>query len=245
MLNDHDLLHGGVQDVVIENQANARRWARLVELHRRQPDTDGDFSMTAREWTALKASEVWATGDRHARHELNVALFLHEHLPDVWALCQQGALDRARAVTIVDILRHRLDDPADWARCGERIGRYLAKRLSRYDDLGVALVTCTVTHLRNKLNYETRVLRSPDRPDLAVRRGRAAHLRPPAATGPPPSASSTTSWCGHSARPAPTTCSRCAAGTTSASTPARSGQTWTGSTPPEVIRSGAWSRQGE
>jgi hypothetical protein len=57
--------------------------------------------MTAREWTALKASEVWATGDRHARHELNVALFLHEHLPDVWRLCEQGALDRARAVTIV------------------------------------------------------------------------------------------------------------------------------------------------
>ena len=162
VLNDHDLLYGGVRDVVIENQANARRWARLVELHRRLPDTDGDFSMTAREWTADAVSQTWAIGDRHARHELNVALFLGEHLPDVWELCQQGALDRARAVTIVDILRHRLDDPADYARAAERIGRYLAKHVTQYDDLGVSLVTCTVTQLRNKLNYETRVLRSAD-----------------------------------------------------------------------------------
>jgi hypothetical protein len=103
-----------------------------------------------------------AIGDAHARHELNVALFLVEHLPEVWRLCQQGALDRARAVTIVDILRHRLDDPADWARCAEKIGRYLAKRLTHHQGLGVALVTCTVTQLRNKLNYETRILRSTD-----------------------------------------------------------------------------------
>src|ERR671919_326537 len=110
VLNDHDLLHGGVRDVVIENQANARRWARLVELHRRSPDTDGNFAMTAREWTAAAVTEAWGISDRHARHELNVALFLAEHLPDIWVLCQQGALDRVRAVTIVDIVRHRLDD---------------------------------------------------------------------------------------------------------------------------------------
>ena len=84
VLNDHDLLHGGIQDVVIENQAQARRWARLVEVFRRQPDTDGNFAMTAREWTALRISEAWAISNRHARHELNVALFLEEHLPAVW-----------------------------------------------------------------------------------------------------------------------------------------------------------------
>ena len=69
VLNDHDLLHGGLHDVLIENQAQARRWARLVELHRRQSDTDGNFSMTAREWAALNVSEAWAIGDRHARHD--------------------------------------------------------------------------------------------------------------------------------------------------------------------------------
>jgi hypothetical protein len=162
VLTDHDLLHGGISDVVIENQANARRWARMVELHRRAPDTDGNFAMTAREWTAVKTSEVWGIGDRHARHELNVALFLTQHLPDVWALCLQGALDRVRAVTIADILRHRLDDPADWAVCAGKISSYLAKHLTAHADLDVALVTCTVTQLRNKLNYETRILRPAD-----------------------------------------------------------------------------------
>ena len=162
VLNDHDLLHGGLHDVLIENQAQARRWARLVELHRRQSDTDGNFSMTAREWTALNVSEAWAIGDRHARHELNVALFLTEHLPEVWELCVVGALDRARVLVIVDIIRHRLDDPADWARCAEKVSKYLAKHLAQVDDGGATLVTCTITQLRNKLNYEIRVLRSAD-----------------------------------------------------------------------------------
>lgn len=162
VLNDHDLLLEGVLDVVVENHASARRWARLVELHRRRPDTDGNFAMTAREWTALEVSEAWAVSDNHARHQLNVALFLSEHLPGVWKLCLQGALDRYRATTIADIARLRLDDPADWARLAERLAPFLSRHLRSYDDLGVALVTCTVTQLRNKLNYETRVLRPAD-----------------------------------------------------------------------------------
>jgi hypothetical protein len=35
VLSDHDLLLGGIVDLVEENRANARRWARLVEIHRR------------------------------------------------------------------------------------------------------------------------------------------------------------------------------------------------------------------
>jgi hypothetical protein len=162
VLSDHDLLHGGIGDVVAENLANARRWARLVELYRRQPDTGGNFAMTAGEWTTLWVSEAWAISDRYARHELNVALFLAEHLPQVWRWCQQGAVDRARVLVIVDILRHRLDDPADWARCAERIDAYLAKHLRYDEELDLTLVTCTVTQLRNRLNYVTRLLRSTE-----------------------------------------------------------------------------------
>ncbi len=162
VLNDQELLYGGVEDVLIENRANARRWARLVELFGRQPDTEGNFAMTAREWTVTKVSEAWAISDRHARHELNVALFLDEHLPDVWRLCQRGALDRARALVIVDILRHRLDDPADWRQVAERVNTYLLKHLRTDADSGVELVTCTITQLRNKLNYETRLLQPTD-----------------------------------------------------------------------------------
>jgi hypothetical protein len=162
VLNDQDLLYGGVDDVVVENRANARRWARLVELFRRQPDTEGRFAMSAREWTVAKVTEAWAISDRHARHELNVALFLDEHLPEVWRLCQRGVLDRARTLTIVDTMRHRLDDPADWKRCGERVNTYLLKHLRTDEASGLELVTCTITQLRNKLNYETRVLRTTD-----------------------------------------------------------------------------------
>jgi len=134
----------------------------MVELHRRQADTVGNFAMTACEWTAIRVSEAWAMSDRHARHELNVALFLKEHLPEVWKLCLVGALDRGRVLVIVDIMRHRLDDPADRARCAAKVSAYLAKHVVELEGAGVTLVTCTITQLRNKLNYKTRVLRSAD-----------------------------------------------------------------------------------
>src|SRR5690242_3486944 len=151
VLNDHDLLFGGVEDLVAENRASARRWARLLELHRRHPDTDGNFSMTAREWTALKTSEVWAMGAQYARTQLNIALFLAEHLPEVWDLCLSGALDRYRASSIADIIRHRLDDPADWARIAPRVTRFLRRHLRFYAEFNISMVNCTVTQLRNKL----------------------------------------------------------------------------------------------
>jgi len=162
VLNDRDLLYGGVVDLVAENRASARRWARLVELHRRHPDTDGNFSMTAASWVAADTSECWAQGDQYSRSQLNIALFLHEHLPEVWALCLAGTLDRYRAVTIADIIRKRLDDPADWAQIALRIMPFLRKHLRRYAEFNIEMVTCTITQLRNKLNYETRVLAPAD-----------------------------------------------------------------------------------
>ena len=80
-------------------------------------------------------------------------------------------------MAIVDIRRHRLDDPADWARCAERVGSYLAKHLTRYDDLGVALVTCTITQPRNKLNDETRVLRSAEEEFEQAHADRSVHTQ--------------------------------------------------------------------
>jgi Domain of unknown function (DUF222)/HNH endonuclease len=115
--------------------------------------------MTAREWTAVKVSEVWGLSDRDARRELNVAVFLAEYLPEVLELCVAGAVDRRRAMTITEIIRNRLDDPRAWARCAERITAYVLKRLVIDEETGVELVACTLTQLRNKLNYETRILR--------------------------------------------------------------------------------------
>jgi hypothetical protein len=93
---------------------------------------------------------------------LNVAIFLAEHLPEIWELCLSGSLDRYRAVTVVDILRHRLDTPEHWARAGVRIARFLRRHLRRYDEFNIEMVTCTTVQLRNKVNYETRILRTED-----------------------------------------------------------------------------------
>jgi len=172
VLTDRDLLLAGVADLVEENKASARRWGRLVELHRRNTArhvrepvvsvTPGWGPMTPREWTVLDTSETWAQGDQHARTELNIALFLSEHLPQVWELCRTGALDRFRAKTVADLIRHRVTDPADVATIGARITAFLRKHLRTYAELNTAMVTCTITQLRNRLNYEVRKLVTVD-----------------------------------------------------------------------------------
>lgn len=165
VMSDRDLLLGGVVDLVAENKAASRRWARLVEIHRRnttrhasaaEPVTAGWGPMTPREWTATDTSETWAQSDQHARTELNVALFLTTHLPGVWEFCTTGALDRFRAKTIADLIRHRLEDPTDIAVVATRITVFLRKHLRRYVELNIEMVTCTITQLRNRLNYEIR-----------------------------------------------------------------------------------------
>ncbi len=172
-LSDQDLLLGGVLDLVEENSASARRWARLVEIHRRhtirhasQPAQTsvlpGWGPMSPREWTADETSATWAMGDNHTRTQLNIALFLAEHLPEVWQLCLSGALDRFRATTVAELIRHRLDDPVHWAEVGARIVAFLRKHLRHYDEVNTEMVTCTITQLRNRLNYEVRKLLTAD-----------------------------------------------------------------------------------
>jgi len=172
VLTDRDLLLAGVADLVEENKASARRWGRLVELHRRNTArhvrepvvsvTPGWGPMTPREWTVLDTSETWAQGDQHARTELNIALFLSEHLPQVWELCRTGALDRFRAKTVADLIRHRVTDPVDVTKIASRITAFLRKHLRTYAELNTEMVTCTITQLRNRLNYEVRRLVSAD-----------------------------------------------------------------------------------
>lgn len=169
VLNDRDLLLGGVVDLVAANAAGARCWQRLIEIHRRhqvagagEDGRSGWGPMTPREWTALEVSETWAMSDQHTRTQLNVALFLSEHLPGVWALCLSGALDRYRAVLVADLVRHRLDEAADWALVQAQVLRFLTKHLRRFPELGVEMVTCTVVQLRNRLNYVVRRLVNTD-----------------------------------------------------------------------------------
>ncbi len=178
--DDHDLLAGGVVDGVAEARASGRRWARLVEFHRRR---ESDFlvrhavsphhTLTPRQETAVEVAELWGLPERRVRHELNVALFLSASFGHVWELCQAGQLDCYRATVIADTLRHAVTDPVDLARLADRLAAFLDKHLTdRHGLAGVPpVVGCTIKQLRNKLTYELTRLRPAD----AEERHRKAH----------------------------------------------------------------------
>ena len=171
-LDDHDLLAGGLGDAVAGWRAEARRWARLVEFHRRREAdhrvrraVDPHFALTPRQATALEVSELWGWSEQHARHQLNVALFLSQRMPQLWAWCLAGQLDPYLATTIADQARHLLGNELDHLGLGERLTVFLAKRLRPHHGVpGVELpvVGVTAKQVRNKLTYEINRLRSRD-----------------------------------------------------------------------------------
>jgi len=171
-LDDHDLLAGGLADAVAGWRAQARRWARLVEFHRRREADDRvrraaapHFALTPRQATALEVSELWGWSEQHARHQLNVALFLSQRMPQLWAWWLAGQLDPYLATTIADQARHLLGNELDHLRLGERLTVFLGKRLRDHDEIdGVAVpvVRVTAKQVRNKLTYELNRLRSRD-----------------------------------------------------------------------------------
>jgi len=171
-LNDHDLLAGGLADAVACWRAQGRRWARLVEFHRRREADDRvrraaapHFALTPRQATALEVSELWGWSDAHARHQLNVALFLSARMPQLWAWCLAGQLDPYLATLVADQGRHLLGNELDQVRLGERLTVFLAKRLRQHDGVPgveVPVVGATAKQVRNKLTYEINRLRSGD-----------------------------------------------------------------------------------
>jgi len=160
-------------DAVAAWQAQARQWARLVEFHRRRQADDRvrraaapHFALTPRQATALEVSELWGRSEAHARHQLNVALFLSSRMPQLWAWCLAGQLDPYLATLVADQARHLLGNELDHLRLGERLSVFLAKRLRHYDDgpdgVGVPVVGVSAKQVRNKLTYEINRLRSGD-----------------------------------------------------------------------------------
>jgi len=168
-LTDRELLAGGLADAVQSWRAESRRWARLVEFHRRREADyparradDRHFALTALQATALEASELWGWGEKRTRHQLNVALFLSRRMPQLWAWCLAGQLDPYLATTIADQARHALPHELDHVLLGERLARFLAQRLRHHDGLEVEVVGVTAKQVRNKLTYEITRLRSRD-----------------------------------------------------------------------------------
>jgi hypothetical protein len=98
----------------------------------------------------------------------------------VWALCLAGQLVGYRAGLVADLARDSLDQPAQLARLAERItvlvGKHLRGVPGLRDEDGVEvppLVGRTPRHLRDKLSYEIRKLRSAEAEERH-RRARAA-----------------------------------------------------------------------
>ena len=136
-LDDHDLLAGGVADGVEEARAGARRWARLVEFHRRREAearargaVTRQAALTPRAETVTEVSALWGLAEQRVRHELNVALFLTQYFPELWALCQAGQLDGYRATVVADQVRHALSDPVLIRVLAARLTDFLHQHLS-------------------------------------------------------------------------------------------------------------------
>lgn len=171
VLDDHDLLAGGVADQVLAAAANGRQWARLVEFHsRREADEDArhaispHFALTPRQAVVAEVSDLWGWEAWWVRSQLNVALFLSVWFPRVWHWCLAGQLDGHRGKMIADAARLKLDDPLDWRRLAERMEPWLEGHLKSVeatmpDGSPVPpVVGCTVRQLRNKLDYEVKKL---------------------------------------------------------------------------------------
>ncbi|MCW2855669.1 MAG: hypothetical protein JWR52_1284 [Marmoricola sp.] len=170
-LTDHDLLAGGLAELIAENKAAACRSARLVEFHRRLLAREGHrtndhFSLTAREETTLEISELWAVPASWVRRHLNDSLWIHAYFPRLQELAEAGAIDPYRIRLIAETARHGLDTDAEYALFADRMQVFLLRHL-RPD----GIVACTHKQLRNKLAYTIKVLRAAD----AEQRFRRAH----------------------------------------------------------------------
>ena len=184
--SDHDLLAGGVEDLVTENAAAARRLGRLVEFHRRcghRVVPEGHFGLTPVQETVVEVGELWGLSPGRVRSELQRARVLCETFPDVWQLCLDGALDTYRAGLVADAATGSLPEVA-WPELADRIGPWLrARRRPPGGDTDLPdLVVCTVKQLRNKLTYETARLRPRDADERFRRayddRRATAHTQP-------------------------------------------------------------------
>ena len=184
--SDHDLLAGGVEDLVTENAAAARRLGRLVEFHRRcghRVVPEGHFGLTPVQETVVEVGELWGLSPGRVRSELQRARVLCETFPDVWQLCLDGALDTYRAGLVADAATGSLPEAA-WPELADRIGPWLrARRRPPGGDTDLPdLVVCTVKQLRNKLTYETARLRPRDADERFRRayddRRATAHTQP-------------------------------------------------------------------
>jgi hypothetical protein len=166
-LSDRDVLLAGRRACIAENKAHAERWLCFVEFFRRRLATEKRkreaspyFALTARQEIVVEIGSLWGVDAARVRKELNVALYLCEYGGMIWQRCLAGQLEAHRATLIADAARQRLDDPRQVARFMRRMLKFVDKHLQGVDGDPEAepMVTCTVRQLRNKIDYEMRLL---------------------------------------------------------------------------------------
>jgi hypothetical protein len=179
----HDLLRQSRAARVAENRAAGQRWLCLVEFYRRRLATEElrreaspHFALTARQETVVEVGELWGLDAHRVRKDLNVALYLCEHAPGIWAMCLAGQLDTYRATIIADTCRNHLATPEEIEPFMRQITTYLKGRLRAPDSTDSAdgdsadgqpedadgagpMVAATVKQVRNKCDHLRRRLR--------------------------------------------------------------------------------------
>src|SRR3954453_13414260 len=100
----HDLLAGGLDDLVAENSPAARRMARLYAFHAlRQRDhlarkaQDPHFTLTPLQEPSIEASELWGLTTGQVQAPVGGTESVVHHFFGVWEFLQAGQLDLYKA----------------------------------------------------------------------------------------------------------------------------------------------------
>jgi Domain of unknown function (DUF222) len=167
-LSDHDLLAGGLDDLVAENAHAARRLARMhafycrMELdYQARRAEEPHFTLTPRQETIIEISELWGLTAGRVGRDVAVARTLVEHFGGVWELCAAGQLDAYKATIIAEAATAALEHPLDFAKLANRITAWLLAGVPKEPERR-GLVNRTVAQLRRKLAYELKKLRPRD-----------------------------------------------------------------------------------
>jgi hypothetical protein len=161
----HDLLLGGLDDIVAENAHAARRLARLLALywryeqdHQARRARDPHFTLTPLQETCVEVSELWGMSSGQVARQVRVVRTLLAHFRGVWELCLLGQLDTYKASIISELAAATLSTPEHLAQLAARLEPWLLTHIPE-DPARRGLVNVTVEQLRRKLSYELAKIR--------------------------------------------------------------------------------------
>src|SRR3954454_17988368 len=128
----HDLLLGGLDDIVAENAHAARRLARLLALywryeqdHQARRARDPHFTLTPLQETCVEVSELWGMSSGQVARQVRVVRTLLAHFRGVWGVWLLGQLATYKASTISELAAATLPTPEHLAQLAARLEPWL------------------------------------------------------------------------------------------------------------------------